>query len=187
MARPLRLVALAAVIALAALVTGCGDKESAYHLAKTEGPYLQAGPLTYQIQLSRELNARQPYDEQILHGLPANEQKLRKGEVWFGIWLRAENQTKQPELSAVNFDIRDTLGNTFDPMTFTPGVNSLIYKPTLLRAGGLLPNSETIQGQGGPRGQIIVFKLKTSAYQNRPLIFTIQPATGEPAKVELDL
>ena len=101
--------------------------------------------------------------------------------------LQAENETEQPQLSAVNFDIRDTLGNTFEPMTFPPGVNSLIYKPTLIRAGGLLPNTETIQGQGGPRGQVLVFRLKTSAYQNRPLIFTIQPATGERAEVELDL
>ncbi len=61
---------------------------------------------------------------------------LRKGEVWFGIWLRAENQTEQPELSAVNFDIRDTLGNTFDPIAFPPGVNSLIYKPTLSGPAG---------------------------------------------------
>ena len=186
MARPLRFVALAAVIALAALVAGCGEKQAAYHEAKTEGPYLQAGPMKYQIQLSRGLNARLPYDEQILHGLPAGE-TLHKGEVWFGIWLRVENPSKQAELSAVNFDIVDTLGNTFDPIPFAPGVNSMIYRPTLVRAGGMLPTPETIQDQGGPRGQVLVFKLKTSAYQNRPLIFTIHPASGELARVELDL
>lgn len=182
----LRPLVLLAVLALALLVAGCGDKEDAYHLAKTEGPYLQAGPLKYQIQLSRELNSRLPYDEQILHGIDGGT-RLGKGEEWFGVWLRVENPGKLAELTAPNFSITDTLGNTYTPAAFRLGTNSLIYRPTMLRGGGLIPTPGTIQSQGGPRGQIVVFKLKTNAYQNRPLEFAIKPVTGKGALVQLDL
>lgn len=189
MARATRLLLLLALAALAVAVTGCAgsDKQAAYHEATTEGPYLQAGPLKYQIQLSRELNARTPYDEQILHGLPADQRRLQKGEEFFGIWLRVENPAKGPELTAPNFDITDTLGNSYRPINYPSGQNSMIYQPVTLRAGGLLPTPGTIQSQGGPRGQILVFKIRVSAYQNRPLEFTIDPVTGERARVQLDL
>ena len=48
----------------------CGHKEAHPHFADNEGVYVDAGPLTYQVQLSRELNPSNIEDQRYLSGLP---------------------------------------------------------------------------------------------------------------------
>src|SRR3954453_20529495 len=119
-----RLLLLVLLSAFVAVVAGCSGKESAYKEAKSEGLYLRAGGLKYQIQLSRTLNPRMAPDNEFLRGIPRSEklpgkafraglpppEKLPgKDEEWFGVWLRDENDSDKPHFAARRFEITDSL------------------------------------------------------------------------------
>ena len=55
---------------VAALFAGCGNKGEEHIEAETEGIYLVAGGLTYQVQISRFLNPGTIDDAQYLGGSP---------------------------------------------------------------------------------------------------------------------
>src|SRR3954470_8150550 len=114
--RRLARTALAAVMTAAALVAaGCGNKEDVTTSAKTEGIWLDAGRLDYHIQGSRVLNPGITPDNAYLKGLPSNATAPTGRELWFAVFLRIENRTKQAALTARQFEIVDTQGNQFTP------------------------------------------------------------------------
>jgi hypothetical protein len=178
------------VVLLAALfATGC-NKKDAYKSAKvtspsSEGTYLSVGGLTYQVQLSREMNPALVEDHDWIHDLepgttpPANDQE------WFGIWLQVQNQTGRPQHSATSFRITDTAGNEYRPVRISPN-NLLAYHPTIVPAHSLLPLTNSIAYRSDTQGLLLLFKLDYGAYQNRPLNLHIGRGAAE-ASVQLDL
>ncbi len=178
------------LLALApALLAGCGPvKHAAYHDASTEGQYMAAGGLKYQIQLDRALNPALPEDAAYLQDLGPGIVPPGKGKEWFGVWMLATDDSSRPAMMAGDFDIKDTLGNVYTPVAVKPA-NILSYQPRLLRPHEDYPYVQTAIAQSGPRrGAMLLFQISTSAYQNRPLTFTIHPPDGgEPATVKLDL
>ena len=90
------LLAVAAVLVLAA----CGNKPKISTTGDTEGTYLNVGPLTYQVQISRQLNPNDIEDQTYLQGVRPFQAKLAKGQTWFGIFLRVANETKQTHPAA---------------------------------------------------------------------------------------
>jgi hypothetical protein len=186
MVSPRRLI-LVPLAALALVGAGCEKKESAYKEAKTEGLYLRAGGLKYQIQLSRSLNPRIQPDLELLRGIPASEKAPGKTEEWFGVWIRVENDGTKPHFSASQFEIEDSLGNKYEPVAIKVKDNPLAYQAQKLQPDHLIPEPDSMNGQVGTRGAFLLFKLNLTAYQNRPLEFTIKPPVDTDAKTELDL
>lgn len=186
----MRRLALALTLALA--LAGCGSAEhGASTKADNEGLYLAADGLKYQIQLSRELNPALVEDAELLRGVPAAEMKLTPDEVWFGVWLRVENDGKAPHTSSDNFEITDTQENHFEPLTIDPTQNPLLYRARTLAPADLYPETDSVAASCCPReGALLLFKLSRSVYENRPLEFDIRttnvPVRTE-ASVELDL
>src|SRR5271166_6484213 len=94
--RKLPLAALALVAALA--LGACGDSHTRVRTGTYAGesgqnaPYLNVGPLTYEVQLSRELNPANSEDSAYLEGLTPAEQRLERGEEWFGVFLQVYNE-----------------------------------------------------------------------------------------------
>ena len=74
----------------------------------TEGVYVDVGPITYQVQISRQLNPSDVEDRDYLQGL--HGRRGAADEVWFGVWMRVQNRS---EHGAGNddFEITDTHGN----------------------------------------------------------------------------
>jgi hypothetical protein len=184
-----RPVAALVLVVVALAVAGC-DKHDAYTHADTEGLYLAAGGLTYQVQLSRELNPGLVEDHAYLHDLPPGSTPPSRDQEWFGVWLRIENQTNRPIRSTSGFEITDTLGRTYKPIATRVG-DELAYAPTRLAPQAIVPNRDSIAGRTGPlMGALLIFKLDNSAYQNRPLEFHIlspdDPSKTD-ARVGLDL
>ena len=68
--RARRLWILVCALALAVGLGACGQ-EADPSTADNEGVYIDAGPITYQVQISRELNPYKVEDRQYLAGLPA--------------------------------------------------------------------------------------------------------------------
>src|SRR3979490_1998764 len=94
---PLAALALLAVLALGA----CGDSHTKVTTGTYAGesganaPYLDVGPLVYEVQLSRQLNPSSVEDSAYLQGLAPAEQKLEPGQEWFAVFVQVYNNHSQ--------------------------------------------------------------------------------------------
>ena len=97
--RPIRSLAVLAVLIAAGGVSACGvhrDEEARVQHIEGEGFYLSLGDLKYQVQGSRQLNPYDVQDRQYLVGVPEHEQELESDEVWFGVFMQVENESDEP-------------------------------------------------------------------------------------------
>jgi hypothetical protein len=187
--RLFRLPLIAAVAVLAALtLAACGGQKQPTAHGEGEGAYIQAGGLIYQVQMSRELNPDNVEDAEYLEGLATDTPRLAGNEEWFGVWLRVQNSGDEPAESAEEFKIVDTTGTEYEP-TELPESNALSYQPTVVTdVQPVLPDPESAAAAGPIQGSMLLFKLRTDVYSNRPLEFEIVPPDGgEPSSVVLDL
>jgi hypothetical protein len=178
--------ALVATVALAA----CGGQKDPTTHGESEGSYVQAGPLVYQVQMSRELNPANVEDVEYLEGLPSDTPPLAGDEEWFGVWLRVQNATDHTHRDASEFRIVDTTGAEYEPIAL-PATNPFAYRPALLESSSgqpVQPDPESGAGSGPIQGSMLLFKLRTAVYANRPLELEITPPEGGSASsVVLDL
>ena len=95
-------------VAVAALgLSACG-KTNNPPSAENDGVYVMAGPITYQLQVSRALNPYATEDSQYLKGLPKSDVSLAPNQLWYAVFLWAKNQTEQSASTDNRFDIVDT-------------------------------------------------------------------------------
>jgi len=190
-----------ALLALLALVpVGCnwnGDGPPMSH-ADSEGGYVQIGDVAYQVQLSRVLNIASPEDAEYFTGVPIALRLLQPDQEWFAIWMRAQSQTSKPRPMANDFRITDTLGTVYTPIPL-PAENPLAYRARLLQGPGdssqsysgigIAPDADSAAGRAGPvAGGVLIFRVSTDVYQNRPLVLHIKGPPGtKPAQIVLDL
>lgn len=183
------LTAAALVAALTLAACGAGLKEPTRN-GPDEGSSIKAGSLIYQVEISRELNPSNVEDAQYLQGLPAGTPRLAADEEWFGVWLRVQNATSESHLSASNFRIVDTTGATYTPIPLPSG-NVLAYQPVDVQGDKgqpVYPDPNSAAGSGPINGAMLLFKLNTAVYANRPLTLEITPPEGgAPSSVVLDL
>jgi hypothetical protein len=186
--RRLALLPALAALLLAAGLAGCG-KEKTTTLAEMEGIYVDAGPLTYQIQISRQLNPKDIEDRNYFVGLDPAQAKLAPDEVWFGVFMRVQNTSKHSQPASDEFEITDTLEKVYTPVPIA-STNPFVYKARDVEPGQLLPSTDSAAGSG-PVGQgaLLLFKLKLSSFANRPLELKIKSRSipREEAMIELDL
>jgi hypothetical protein len=179
------LLCLASVAALA--TAGCGNKEEFVTVGHTEGIYVTVDDLKYQIQISRILNPASREDQAYLRGVPETE-TLSDDDVWYAIFLRAENDTDEPHEMATEFAIHDTEGTTFEPVDVDPEPNSFVYEPDELLPGEVAPLLNAPAADNTIRGGLLLFKLPASSLGNRPLEFEIESSTGgENAIIDIDV
>lgn len=173
---------------LVAALAGCG-REKTTTFADNEGIYLDVGPLTYQIQISRQLNPRDSEDRAYFVGVDPAQAKTAADEVWFGVFMRVQNTSKHTQPATDDFEITDTLENVYTPVPIAK-TNPFAYHGREVDPGQLLPSTGSMAGTG-PVGQgaLLLFKLKLSSYANRPLELRIKSRSIPPQKAhaELDL
>ncbi|HEX5308836.1 MAG TPA: hypothetical protein VFW38_07125 [Solirubrobacteraceae bacterium] len=191
-----RKLALLAVSALAALSLGACSDDS--HTRVTTGtyagesgqnaPYLNVGPLIYEVQLSRELNPADTEDAAYLKGLTPAQRKLNPGEQWFGVFIQVYNESSAPHPAATEFTITDTQENTYRPIT--PGAtNEFAYRAGLLQPKARIPALNTVAANGPTQGALLLYKIKIVSLDNRPLELKIVDPLNprETAQAELDV
>ncbi len=140
--------------------------------AKDEGLYIDTGPLTYQVQISRQMNPSDVEDRSYFTGLPPGTPPTTPQQEWFGVWLQVKNEGKQPAAMAKQFRIVDTLGHSFTPIQLSP-VNPFSYQPQILEPGAFQPPANSAARSAPTQGSLVLFKLDTNVTQSRPLIFEI--------------
>jgi hypothetical protein len=182
-----RLSTLACAAVLLVGLAACGKTGHPATL-DNDGVYVDAGPITYQLQVSRELNQYATEDAQYLAGLPAGSNSLSAGQEWYGVFLWAKNQTKRQEATNDSFDIVDTQGHHYYPMQLTSSLNQYAWTAQTLAPGATEPAPDTTASFGPTQGGLLLFKLNISAYDNRPLTLEIRaPSQQLLGTISLDL
>lgn len=186
---------LALVVALLASgLSGCAlEYRTTLHnvsqddLAAGAEPYFNVGPITYQIQITRQLNPFSTEDVAYLAGV-SNAQKLPGDRLWFGVFLWAKNQSGKPQMTAHKFEIVDSSGAVYQPTKLNPSVNLFAWTQQRLGVNATEPGVDTIASDGPTGGGLILFDLPSTVYSNRPLTLRIfPPGGGPPSRVSLDL
>jgi hypothetical protein len=185
--RPRALPAAAAALALAVPFAGCGHKEAITTFAKTEGIYVNVGPLIYQVQISRQLNPYDIEDAAYLRGIP-NAKNIPRRQTWFAVFIRVQNERGTGHPSARQFEIVDTTDKIYRPVKL-PRNNLFAYRPAIVPAsGGILPSPESTAENGVIQGSELLFKLDTASLADRPLTLVIHSATtAQPPTGRVDL
>ncbi len=186
---------LALPAVLAALALGaCGDSHTKVTTGTYAGesganaPYLDVGPLKYQVQLSRQLNPANSEDSGYLAGLGPAEAKLDPGQEWFAVFMQVYNNTDQPQRAAETMTISDTQGNVYAPIVPNE-TNPYAFRGGVVPAKEQLPPSDTTQAFGPTQGSLLLYKIRVSSLDNRPLEIKITNPEdlAESARAELDV
>ena len=189
---PRKSLLLAGALCAALTLSACGA-ESDPSVGINEGAYVDVGDVAYQVQISRVLNPKSQEDPSYLVGVPAGDLKLGPNEQWFAVFLRAQNFGDHPLGVANNFRIVDTdvpKGQVYNPIKLDAKVNVFAWNPTQqLDPWFIYPDASSVAGTGPVRqGGELLFKIKNTVYQNRPLVLEILGADGKKqAAVSLDL
>jgi hypothetical protein len=156
--------------------------------ANNNGGYVDAGPITYQLQVSRQLNPYATEDRQYLTGLPAGTTQPKPDEMWYAVFLQAKNQTDASAKTTDTFDIVDTQGNKYYPLQLNASENPYAWQAMTLAPSSKEPGADTTASFGPTQGQLLLFKLPTDVYSNRPLTLQIHsPDQSTPSSISLDL
>jgi hypothetical protein len=182
-----RLLTLTSAAALAVGLAACG-KSNNPPTANNDGVYVEAGPITYQLQVSRELNQYATEDRQYLAGLPSGAGSLSANQEWYMVSLWAKNQTNRAANTSDSFDIVDTQGNHYYPVAVNQSVNQYAWTSQSLAPGAIEPAPDTTASFGPTQGGLLLFKLNTTVYDNRPLTLEIHGSSGKVwGTISLDL
>jgi hypothetical protein len=188
--RPRRPLALLTALLASGGLAACGnhpDEHARVLRAINEGYYLDIGELKYQVQVSRQLNPDDVQDRSFLEGLPAAERKLKADELWFGVFLRVQNETDKALAPSGDIKIVDTQDDQFRPIELDD-TNLFAYRPSEpIPPRDVLPLSDTPAFDSPVQGSLLLFKLTLTALGNRPLEFEIEGNRGPAQTGIIDL
>ena len=182
--RPLPAFALA--LLLSSVLAACGSAHSKVSTGTYAGesgknaPYLDVGSLTYEVQLSRELNPYDPEDATYLQGLTPAEAELSPTQEWFAVFLQVYNNTSSAWPAATNLTIADTAANTYFPVVPNQ-TNQFAYRGGTVGPGERLPEPQSVAASGPTQGALVLYKIQRASLDNRPITLTIVDPTN-PAK-----
>jgi hypothetical protein len=170
-------------------LTACGEKDHPREAdANNDGGYVDAGPITYQLQVSRELNPYNVEDKGYLAGVPATDASLSPTQEWYGVFLWAKNQTHETQELANRFVVIDTQGNKYYQVQLNSTVNPYAWTRVTLNRSQTYPIPDSTAYWGPTQGGELLFKINTNAYANRPLTLQIWVrGQEEPSTISLDL
>jgi hypothetical protein len=192
--RPCKFPLLALALLATLVLSACGDSHSKVSTGTYAGesgqnaPYLDVGPLSYEVQLSRELNPTNTEDAAYLQGLSASERQLAPGQEWFAVFVQVYNNSSEPQPSASELTISDTQGNTYIPVAPNQ-TNPFAYRPGVVPAKGQLPIADTTADAGPTQGALLLYRIQTVSLDNRPLeLKIVDPSNAaQTASAELDV
>lgn len=152
-----------------------------------EGLATEAGGISYNVFITRQLNVEDAEDRDYFGGEPAPP-----GAALYGVFLQACNEGREPKMAASSFKIVDIQGNEFKPAD-QPPTSVVAYKPRELAPGTCIPDETSVAASAPSAGAMLLFELPLPILENRPLELEILPPYDLHAreqhevKIELDL
>ena len=187
-----------AVLALCALVAGCGEEET---LHVEEGEPLELGEVRYNVQITRFLNPGDTEDRSYLVG----QDEAPAGQAYMGVFLTVENEGDSEIQIPDGFKVVDTQGIEYEPVPSTSPFalelsgedglanadsitgNASDLEPPTLAAGDEIPVPDSIPADGPIGGAMLLFLIDEESNENRPLELEIPADDGETGRIELDI
>jgi len=126
-------------------------------------------------------------DRSYLIGLPASTAQPTGDETWFGVFMRVQNTTDEPQTPSNDFKIVDTQDNVYRPVPMDTKINPFAYKADPIAGGSLLPEPDSAASENTIQGSLLLFKVKTDSLQNRPLELRFTGSDGTEGVVDLDV
>lgn len=179
----------AALLAPAALAfaTGCGDDGP--QRDAQPGTTLHVGGVAYAVQASRELNPYGADARPFFAGVRRGGRSLPPDQVWLGVFLQAQNESRGDRATARSIVVADDLGRTFAPVALPVG-NLYAYRPMTLPPGGTEPAPASPAATSPEQGSLLLFRIPLESFlANRPLELRVR-APGDAAhiaSVQLDV
>jgi hypothetical protein len=173
---------LAAVVAIAAgvVLSGCDTApENADQVSEGQG--IKIDDLLFNVQITRELNPFDTEDKAYLVG----QKQLGPDQYYLGVFMRVQNEGDASVQVPTDLSVVDTVGDTFKPLP-SDSLFALKLGDTL-HAGDQLPEGESVAANGPIQGSMVLFRIDSSAIQDRPLTLHITTSTGSTGEVELDI
>jgi hypothetical protein len=173
---------VAAVVAIAAgvVLSGCDTApENADQV--TEGQGIKLDDLLFNVQITRELNPGDTEDKAYLVG----QKPLGPDQYYLGVFMRVQNEGDTSVQVPTDMSVVDTVGQTYRPLPS----NSLfaLKLGDTLHADDQLPEGESVAANGPIQGSMVLFRITSSAIQDRPLTLHITTSSGSTGQVELDI
>lgn len=192
--RPSLLLFLALALLSALALGACGNSETKVTTGTYAGesgqsaPYLNVGPLIYEVQLSRQLNPANVGDAAYLQGLTPVQRVLAPGQEWFAVFIQVYNHTSVPHLAARSLTIADTQNNTYTPIVPSQ-TNQFAYRGGFIPADSQIPVPSSVAANGATQGALLLYKIQVVSLDNRPLtIHIVDPLnSAQTASAELDV
>lgn len=104
------------------------------------------------------------------------------------MFLWAKNSTQSDQTTSDSFDIADTQGTKYYPVTINHQLNPIAWTSQTLAPKATEPSPGSLASFGPTQGRLLLFKLSDSIYSNRPLTLEIHaPGQAQPSTVSLDL
>jgi hypothetical protein len=191
-ARRLALILGVAVLCVGVSACAADRRTKIYDVTQSEiaaggQPYFWAGPVTYQVQISRQLNPYATEDVQYLSGIHGAQQ-IPPDQVWFGVFLWAKNQSGKTVVSSDRFTLHDSAGNVYYPVKLNPLLNPFAWTAKTLAPNDTQPAPDTAAANGPTQGGLILFRISSAIYANRPLtLFIYAQGQAQPSRASLDL
>jgi len=181
--------AAVALVVVSLGASGCGNKANQgdqVGVAASEALYVNLSGLKYQVQVSRQINPRDAEDADYFQNISPAQSVLPPRSVWFGVFLRVENEFDRAIPSARQFTVQDTRGNEFEPVKTK---NVFAYRPETIPPKGYIPDPMRLQAYAGSQGSLLLFQIPLSSLDNRPLELAIKSPddTRKAARIDLDV
>jgi hypothetical protein len=192
--KPVPAIVLALLVLPALALSACGNADTRVTTGTYNGvagraaPYLNVGPLLYEVQISRQLNPANPEDAVYLQGLTAAQRKLEAGQEWFAVFIQVYNHHSTALPASTDLTITDTEHNSYSPI-MPDQTNVFAYRGGLVPAESQLPIPGSIPYSTGAQGALLLYKIQTASLENRPLEIHIAApdSPAETASAELDV
>lgn len=176
------LISLLVLLASGMLLAACNHDEVETHVI--EGEPIEAGELSYKVQITRFLNGNRVDDRAYLEGAPPEA----KGRDYLAVFIQIINEGDEPAELPEGIEIHDTRDNHYEPVE-VDNPFALNFDATI-EPGKQLPPLDSAAASGPIKGSMILFDLPENAGENRPLELIIPNESGgevKEVKIELDL
>jgi hypothetical protein len=137
--------------------------------------------LLFNVQITRELNPGDTEDKAYLVG----QKPLGPDDYYLGVFMRIDNEGDTSEQVPTDMVIEDTVGTRYEPLP-SDSLFALRLGDTI-HPGDQLPEGESVAANGPIQGSMILFRITSQAFEDRPLTLHITTATGSTGEVELDI
>jgi hypothetical protein len=165
----LRLLLALGITSAAFLVAGVVVLFATQHRVAAAAPsfrVVRVGGVEYESMLGRPIEPASAVDRRIVAGLPARQRHVGAGQMLFGAFIAATNDSSSPRRTAGRIELRDQAGHVYRPLRL-PATNPYAYSPRRLRPGSRIPAlGSAADADLAASGRLLLFRIPARAYDS---------------------